>query len=339
MPTNSLKISSEGLELVNFPTWLILIVIVIAALLFGFWYFMKKRGMRGLLPKTVAVLTALMAANILLLVGIWWGWRGGVRGDLAERLRTAKPEAETQTQNPVSSAPPDAPTGLMANALSDSEVRLSWAAKRDNSLGVKLERKADRSGTYQQIAILGPEVSSYSDAGLSPETTAYYRLRAYNTNEDSVYSKEVSATTRRTATPVSSDASGSRGLFDWFLYLILPTFVLLTGGEIITYLLLVRRERRGTHYREEGWLILEERIRALAAEVSYLAPSGSMTERIANRIRAELREFRYLPSRSIRQLSNELLEALDEDSERMSTEVRERLRSSILVLRDLVTFA
>jgi len=48
---------------------------------------------------------------------------------------------------------------------------------------------------YSQIAIVAADQTSYNDTGLNEATTYYYRVHAYDTDEDSDYSNEASATT------------------------------------------------------------------------------------------------------------------------------------------------
>jgi hypothetical protein len=89
---------------------------------------------------------------------------------------------------------PDAPTGLSATAISTTEINLSWNDVAGET-GYKLERKTGSGGTYAQIATPAQNATSYSDSGLTAETTYYYRIRATNSAGDSDYSSEANATT------------------------------------------------------------------------------------------------------------------------------------------------
>ena len=89
---------------------------------------------------------------------------------------------------------PVAPTNLSTTTLSYSEIYLSWEDNANNESGFKIERKKS-GGSYAQIGTVGANVTSYTDSGLSANTTYFYRVRAYNALGDSPYCTEVSAAT------------------------------------------------------------------------------------------------------------------------------------------------
>ena len=93
----------------------------------------------------------------------------------------------------------NAPSRLEAGAVAHNLIRLQWQDNSDNEIGFKIERKTGAGGTYSEIATLEADVTTYSDTGLSGETTYYYRVRAYNAAGDSSYSNEDSA-----ATPIAT---------------------------------------------------------------------------------------------------------------------------------------
>jgi subtilisin family serine protease len=94
--------------------------------------------------------------------------------------------------------PPAAPTNLTANAVSSSQINLTWADNSDNETVFKIERcqGSPPCGTYTQIDTVGANVKAYSSTGLQPSMTYSYRVRAYNSGGDSAYSNEASATTQ-----------------------------------------------------------------------------------------------------------------------------------------------
>jgi len=96
------------------------------------------------------------------------------------------------------------PTNLSAVDASTSKINLSWTDSSSYELGFKIERKIGTGATYSQIADIATDQTSFSDTGLNKATTYYYRVRAYDTDEDSDYSNEASATT-------NSKSSGGGG--------------------------------------------------------------------------------------------------------------------------------
>src|SRR5258705_12942783 len=89
---------------------------------------------------------------------------------------------------------PAAPSNLAANAVSTSEIDLTWKDNASNENGFKIESAPTSGGTWTQIATVGKGVTNYANTGLVPSTTCYYRVRAYN-QKNSGYSGMASATT------------------------------------------------------------------------------------------------------------------------------------------------
>ncbi len=87
---------------------------------------------------------------------------------------------------------PTVPDGLLAQAISSSQINLSWAASTDN-VGVT-EYRIYRNNT--QIATTTSN-TSYSDTGLSSSTTYTYNVSAYDAaGNNSAQSSSTSATTQ-----------------------------------------------------------------------------------------------------------------------------------------------
>src|SRR6266508_985698 len=76
-----------------------------------------------------------------------------------------------------------------------AQLTLTWTDNSTNEDGFKVERKTDTAGTYAQVAKVGANVTSYTDASLASGTTYCYRVRAFNATQDSTLSNETCNTT------------------------------------------------------------------------------------------------------------------------------------------------
>jgi polyvinyl alcohol dehydrogenase (cytochrome) len=92
-------------------------------------------------------------------------------------------------------APPAAPASLTATAASSSQVNLSWTNNATNADSYTVERSLDGSTWTVVTSSLPGSATSYSDTGLSPATTYYYRVKATNAGGSSGYSNTANATT------------------------------------------------------------------------------------------------------------------------------------------------
>ena len=90
--------------------------------------------------------------------------------------------------------PPAAPDGLVAVAVSASQINLTWTDNSTNELNFLIERAPDNTN-FTQAGSVGIGVTNYSDTGLSASTVYYYRVRASNLGGNSAYSNTNSATT------------------------------------------------------------------------------------------------------------------------------------------------
>jgi fibronectin type 3 domain-containing protein len=89
---------------------------------------------------------------------------------------------------------PSAPTGLTATAVSRSQIDLKWTDTSGNESGFRIERSSNGSG-FTQIALTGPNATTYSSTGLTKNRNYSYRVRATNAAGDSAYSNTATAKT------------------------------------------------------------------------------------------------------------------------------------------------
>lgn len=106
---------------------------------------------------------------------------------------------EKQASVPPCGTKPNAPSELNLNALSPTQIRITFIDNSDNEDGFKIERK-EIGGTYSEIKTLSPNVTEYIDS-VNPNTTYYYRVRAYNSYGFSDYSNEANITTPQIGIP------------------------------------------------------------------------------------------------------------------------------------------
>jgi len=108
----------------------------------------------------------------------------------------------------TSSAAPNAPSNLTTTVMSDTRIDLGWADNSSNETGFELKRATDSGFTQNVVWIGNIQGASYSNTGLSPSTTYYYKVRAEGATQDSAYSSAVSATTNASGSSIPTAPSG-----------------------------------------------------------------------------------------------------------------------------------
>jgi fibronectin type 3 domain-containing protein len=109
--------------------------------------------------------------------------------------------ARTQSGSGGGGTAPSTPTGVTATAISSSSITVSWNSV-SNVEFYNIYRSSSMSGTYTWIMLSSS--TSYTDTGLSANTTYYYKVSAENDNGES--SRSI---TTGYATTLSSGGGGS----------------------------------------------------------------------------------------------------------------------------------
>jgi hypothetical protein len=120
--------------------------------------------------------------------------------------------ASASTQ-PAPLFPPAAPNALSANAVSASEISLSWSDQAHDEDGFEIERSTDGGQSWSALASLASDTESYSDTGLAAQSFYHYRVRAYNADGDSAWSASAAAQTQAAANPCTVSGAANLRLY------------------------------------------------------------------------------------------------------------------------------
>ena len=82
--------------------------------------------------------------------------------------------------------------------MSQTQINLSWTDNSNNEQGFKIERcTGNGCNNFAEIAQVGPNVSSFSNTGLTRNTRYRYRVRAFNGGGNSGYSNIITVRTNK----------------------------------------------------------------------------------------------------------------------------------------------
>ena len=96
---------------------------------------------------------------------------------------------------PAAPQVPAAPSNLTAIALLLSQIQLNWTDNASTETGFQIDRSANGTSGWTQIATPVRNVITYTNTGLTAATTYYYRVRAVNATGPSANSSVANATT------------------------------------------------------------------------------------------------------------------------------------------------
>ena len=97
---------------------------------------------------------------------------------------------------------PAAPSSLSATALSATSVRLTWSDNSHNEAQFEIQRRPTQVGAFQQVGLVGANVTTFTDNSVASGTTYDYRVRAINAAGNSPQSG-VAIVTTPTAGPAA----------------------------------------------------------------------------------------------------------------------------------------
>lgn len=133
--------------------------------------------------------------------------------------------ANASTQAPPLTAP-TTPNSLVATAISDTQINLTWMDQSSNESNFKVERATSAGGPYSILATVAANTTSYSSVGLTAATTYYYRVSSTNTAGSSSPTSVASASTL--AAPQSNSSTAT---FTWIKANVLPKCTSCHGGS------------------------------------------------------------------------------------------------------------
>lgn len=137
-----------------------------------------------------------------------WEDANGLNKNLADALAVSTTNApylniEVYINGLTNTTPPDffvPPSNVnFTNVIStevpaESSLTVNWSDNATNETNYVLERSTDGTN-FTVIATLGANVTSYNQTALTPNTLYYYRVKATNATDSSVYSEIASLTT------------------------------------------------------------------------------------------------------------------------------------------------
>ncbi|NJK93860.1 MAG: fibronectin type III domain-containing protein [Bacteroidales bacterium] len=97
--------------------------------------------------------------------------------------------------NTLSLTPPQAPGNLFVTGVTQTAITINWKDNSTNEKGFHVERSTSSGVGFSLISIPGANVTSFNTYNLTPNTTYYFRVSAFNDDGSSKYSSEISVKT------------------------------------------------------------------------------------------------------------------------------------------------
>ena len=103
--------------------------------------------------------------------------------------------ASSSCTQPVSDSKPQPPGSLLAAAVSSSSIILNWSDQSGGKATFSVERSTSTTAAFVRVSSVPAGTISFTDTGLTPSTTYYYRVAAVLGSLLSDYSTVANATT------------------------------------------------------------------------------------------------------------------------------------------------
>jgi hypothetical protein len=109
-------------------------------------------------------------------------------------------DVDDATTSPALNAPSD----LIATAVSSTQIDLSWTDNSSNETAFEVYSSTNSGGTFTLIHTTALDnITSYSNTGLTAATAYYYKVRAINADGETAFTSEASATTQSGTVPIA----------------------------------------------------------------------------------------------------------------------------------------
>jgi Divergent InlB B-repeat domain len=102
-------------------------------------------------------------------------------------------------------------TTLVPQLAGASQLQLSWVDNSGGEGSFRIERKTGTDGTYAEVALEGPSITTYADTTVVDGTTYCYRVQAYDAGGVSGYSNEACGSTATGLTLTVSVSGTGKG--------------------------------------------------------------------------------------------------------------------------------
>nr|MBA4166892.1 fibronectin type III domain-containing protein [Chitinophagaceae bacterium] len=128
---------------------------------------------------------------------LYWSSNAGLA---RERIQKNFFATATASLDPI----PALPTAPSATAIAYNKIKLTWIDNSSNEKGFEVVRSLVSNGTFIPAGTTAANTNNFTDSGLTPSKTYYYKIRAVSAGSESSYTPQVTATTSAApATPIA----------------------------------------------------------------------------------------------------------------------------------------